>query len=119
MHALVIEDDPIIAMAIEDELHDLGFASVCVASSEHEAIEAVAERCPDPITSDGSLTSGTGVAAVRRIRTSLTVPVIFITGDATRARRALPGTPVLEKPFSVAQLIAAVEQVRPQTRLRR
>ncbi len=112
MHALVIEDDAIIAMLIEDELRDLGFDSVAVASTEQEAIEAVASRTPDLVTSDGSLRAGTGAGAVCQIREALSVPVIFITGDPERARHCLPDAPVIEKPFSIAQLVAAVEQVR-------
>lgn len=117
MHALVIEDDTIIAMMIEDELRDLGFKTVDIASTENEAIVAVAKRCPDLVTSDGSLIVGTGVGAVRHIRASLDVPVIFITGDPQRARHCLADAPVLETPFSIAQLSAAVERVLPLMRL--
>lgn len=112
MHALIIEDDAVIAMLIEDELRDLGFSSVDCAASESEAIEAVARRCPDLVTSDGSLLSGSGIRAVRTIRSSLSVPVIFITADPDGARRSHPGVPVVEKPFSVRQLITAVERAR-------
>ena len=110
MHALVIEDDAITAMLIEDELREFGFTSVDVASTEEEAIHSVAQRCPDLVTSDGSLLSGNGASAVKRIRNLCTTPVIFVTGDAERARRMLPDVPVLEKPFSLAQFIAAVAQ---------
>lgn len=113
MHALVIEDDPIIAMLIEDELHELGYRTVDLASSEEEAIAAVARTCPDLITSDGSLIAGSGASAVQRIRATCDVPVIFITGDCEPAGRCCPGAPVLEKPFSILQLTAAVEEVRP------
>lgn len=114
MHALVIEDDAIIAMLIEDELREIGFKSVDVASTEEEAIEAVSRKGPDLVTSDGSLLAGTGVGAVRQIRDVLAaVPVIFITGDPEEARRCLPDVPVLEKPFSLSQLVAAVRQVQP------
>jgi len=112
MHALIIEDDAVIAMLIEDELRDLGYSTFATVATEHEAIEAVARRCPDLVTSDGSLFSGTGASAVRRIRSTLKVPVIFITGDPEQARHQFPGTPVLEKPFTVSQLVAAVELVR-------
>lgn len=113
MHALVIEDDAIIAMMIEDELRDLGYSSVDKASTEEEAIVSVSRRCPDLVTSDGSLLLGSGVTAVRRIRTSCSVPVIFITGDPEHAKRCHPDTQVLAKPFSICQLVAAVEQARP------
>jgi len=113
MHALIIEDDVITAILIEDELRDLGYSSFDMASTEHEAIEAVGRRCPDLVTSDGALLVGSGAGAVRRIRASLQVPVIFITGDPEQARNCLPDAPMLEKPFSVSQLITAVEQARP------
>jgi CheY-like chemotaxis protein len=109
MHALVIEDDAVIAMLIEDELRDLGFSSVDVASSEEEAIHSVVRRCPNLVTSDGSLLSGSGASAVKRIRKLCSTPVIFVTGDPERARRSIPGVPVLEKPFSFTQFTAAVE----------
>ena len=112
MHALVIEDDPVIAMMIGEELRDLGYSTVDTASTEREAIEAVGRKCPDLVTSDGSLYAGSGISAVRMIRQSISVPVIFITGDPERARHSLPNAPVLEKPFSVSQLIAAVQQAR-------
>ena len=113
MHALVIEDDAVIALMIEDELRDLGYSSVDNASTEEEAIEAVARRCPDLVTSDGSLLGGSGVGAVRKIRASCSVPVILITGDPEHARRCVPDAPILAKPFSVSQLVAAVENAQP------
>lgn len=112
MHALIIEDDPIIAMLIEEELRDLDYSTFDTAATESEAIAAVARTCPDLVTSDGSLLSGTGPAAVRHIRSSLAVPVIFITGDPDHARRCVPGVPVLEKPFTASQLVGAVELAR-------
>jgi CheY-like chemotaxis protein len=108
MHALVIEDDAVTAMLIEDELHDLGFSSVDVASSEDDAVRSVTFRCPDLVTSDGTLAFGSGMSAVDRIRTLCSTPILFVTGDAERARCSAPGIPVLEKPFSVTQLTAAV-----------
>ena len=112
MHALVIEDDAITAMMIEDELKELGYSSVDTAATEEEAILSVARRCPDLVTSDGSLLRGSGISAVRKIRARCSVPVIFLTGDPENARHSHPGAPVVEKPFSVRQLIAAVEQTR-------
>ena len=110
MHALVIEDDAITAMLIEDELRDFGFTSVDVASTEEEAVRSVAERCPDLVTSDGSLLSGSGASAVKKIKNLCAVPVIFVTGDPERARRCIPGVPVLEKPFSITQFTAVVKE---------
>jgi DNA-binding response OmpR family regulator len=113
MHALIIEHDAITAMMIGDELRALGFSSFSTASTEGQAIAAVAEHCPDLVTSVGCLRVGSGIAAVRSIRGSCSVPVIFITVDPDRARHQMPDTSVLEKPFTIAQLAAAVRLVQP------
>lgn len=112
MHALVIEDDAVTAMMIEDELRDVGFTSVDLAATEQEAMASVAMHCPDLVTSDGSLLMGSGISAVRKIRAAIAVPVIFITGDPQRTRHCMPAAPILEKPFTVAQFVHAVELAR-------
>jgi CheY-like chemotaxis protein len=108
MHALVIEDDAITAMMIGDELSHLGYSSVDTATTRAEAMRSVEAKCPDLVTSEDWL----GLEAVRKIRASLSVPVIFITCDPEHARHSIPDAPVLEKPFSILQLVAAVEQAR-------
>jgi CheY-like chemotaxis protein len=52
MHALIIEDEPLIAMLIEDCLRLLGYDSIQFAATEAEAVAAASMRCPDLITSD-------------------------------------------------------------------
>lgn len=47
MHALIIEDESMIAIAVEDALRDCGFTSFDVAVSANEAATAAALRCPD------------------------------------------------------------------------
>ena len=54
MHALIIEDESLIAMAIEDALRGCGFLSFDVAVSADEAITAAALKCPDLITPTSS-----------------------------------------------------------------
>lgn len=112
MHALVIEDNPVIAMLIEDELRELaGVNSVHMASTEAEAIAAAWMRCPDLIVSDVCLAEGNGVIAVRTIRDCCPVPVVFITGAPEQVSDPIPGAPVLEKPFTEVQFISAVQHV--------
>ena len=113
MHALVIEDDSLTAWLIAEELRELGFDSVDVATTESAACEAAARRPPDLITSDGRLEEGSGLGAVARIRASLgtEVPVLFVTGDVESARDCAPGAVVIEKPFSAHQFGCAVRQL--------
>lgn len=107
-HALVVEDNPLIAMMIEEELAEHGYHSFERAASQEEAIRMAQARCPDLITVDDQLDSGTGVDTIREICRDRTIPVIFITAEGLRITAAMPDAIVVPKPFSRAQLLAAI-----------
>jgi DNA-binding response OmpR family regulator len=109
MHALIIEDESLIAMAIEDALRGCGFTSFDVAVSAEEAITAAAIKCPDLITADVELTPGCGITAVQSICSEQTVPVIFITGSPGEVRIRMPGHALIEKPFSANHVMEATK----------
>jgi len=109
MHALVVEDESMIAMAIEEVLRaECGVTSVDVASSAHAAIAAAALRRPDLITLDVQLKPGCGISAVEGISHGSAIPTVFITGNVADVTRRLSNYRVLRKPFSEKALIAAV-----------
>lgn len=108
MHALIIEDEFMTAMAIEHVLRDCGFKTFDIALSSEAAIEAAAEQCPDLITADVQLRPGCGIETVRTIGPQPSTPVIFITGNAKEVRRRMPQHTVLDKPFSEQTLTYTV-----------
>ena len=109
MHALIIEDEIMIAAAIEFVLRDCGFDSFDIAPSSDAAIASAHRRCPDLITADVKLAPGNGIDAIREICRGPPIPVIFITGHAAAEVRAqVPNYPVLSKPFSEQTLTYAV-----------
>ena len=108
MHALIIEDESLIAMAIEHVLRTCGFTSFDIASSPQAAIDAALRRCPDLITSDVQLKPGCGIDTVLTICSGSVIPVLFITGNAADVTTRLPRSHVLAKPFSDTSLTAAV-----------
>ena len=110
MHALIIEDENLIAMAIEDTLRDCGFTSFDLAVSAEEAIAAAARKCPDLITADVELRPGCGIAAVQSICSEQPIPVFFITGSPGEVRIRMPGHALVEKPFRA-------DNIRDATRL--
>ncbi|HEX8533819.1 MAG TPA: response regulator [Allosphingosinicella sp.] len=67
MHALIIEDQFLIAALIEEELRELGYSSFDVVDRELSAVAAAERKCPDLITADERLTDGSGVEAVQKI----------------------------------------------------
>jgi two-component system, response regulator PdtaR len=113
MHALIIEDEGFIALAIEDVLRECGFHSFDIAPSPQAAYEAVARECPTLITSDVQLTPGCGIETVLRIYDFAPAPVLFITGNASEVTDRLPNAAVLSKPFVAQQLIDAVDAILP------
>ena len=112
MHALIIEDEALIAMAIEDVLRGCGFTSFDFAASAEDAVSAAARRCPDLITADVQLRPGCGITAVQSICSEQPIPVIFITGTPGEVKVRMPGHGLVEKPFNADQIVAAIELTR-------
>ena len=109
MHALIIEDESLIAMAIEDALRDCGFTSFDFAVSAHGAVAAVSNRCPDLITSDVQLRPGCGITTVKWICSQKPIPVLFITGRPGEVVMRMPGHALVEKPFEADHIMKAIK----------
>ena len=117
MHALIIEDEYMIASVIEFVLRDCGFESFDFASSRDSAVAAASRRRPDLITADVMLAEGNGLDPVGAISPGASIPVIFITGSARQLRDSITDHAVLDKPFSEQMLTYAVAtSLSPMTR---
>lgn len=98
-HVLIIEDEPFVAIAIQEVLKEEGATSFAFAVTQAEAVEAALERRPELITSDVRLIEGTGPCAVAQIHERLgQVPVIFITATPSQCEPCDPPGIVLDKP---------------------
>lgn len=110
-HALIIEDEMLIALEVSCLLADLGFRSTSIADNPTDALRLAKEQPPSLITADYRILNGTGLEAVEAIMSELgPIPIIFITGNA--AQVADLGWPVLEKPLAAARLAAACATAR-------
>lgn len=113
-HVLIIEDEPLMAMDLEDLLEREGATSFSFAASQDEAVREAFARMPDLITSDVALTEGTGPLAVSTIVDALgSIPVIFITGTPDACEPCEPGCPILTKPFDRAAIAKAFHDLAP------
>lgn len=110
MHALIIEDQIAFALLVEDELRDLGYSSFDIVDTEAAAIVSATDRCPDLITADQRLASGSGVNAIRAICAHRYIPFVFITSYRNEVREQPPEAMVLGKPFWPPTLHQAIEQ---------
>jgi PAS domain S-box-containing protein len=110
---LIVEDEPIVALDLQQEVEQLGCEVVGVAESADEAL-AAAEICrPDLALMDVRIVgSMDGIQAARLLRSAYQVPVVFLTsysdeGTIKRAAREMPYG-YLTKPFQSRQLNATL-----------
>lgn len=111
---LIVEDEPIVALDLEQELEQFGCEIVALAQSADEALIAAEEFRPDLALMDLHIV-GTldGIQTARLLREMYQVPSIFLTAfsdDATIAR-AVKELPYgyLTKPFQTRELKATIE----------
>ncbi len=111
---LIIEDEPLIALDLQNVVEDLGHRVVDMARTHREALAAVAHHQPGLILADIQLADGSsGLEAVNEILDAFEVPVIFITAYPERFLTGAPPEPafLIAKPFSVEALRAVISQV--------
>ncbi|WP_149537850.1 PhyR family response regulator anti-anti-sigma factor [Siccirubricoccus phaeus] len=110
---LIIEDEPIIALDIQELVERSGHSVVGIAATEADAVAiAMAER-PTLVLADINLGSGgDGTAAVARILRDVAVPVIFVTAFPERllTGEAVEPAFVITKPFDPTTLAVATYQ---------
>lgn len=107
-HVLIIEDEPLVALLIQEVLEDEGATSFDIAATQSDAVRAASNRKPDFITSDVRLLQGTGPAAVTEILSRLgDVPVVFISATPDECQPCAPPGIVMAKPFENRALASA------------
>jgi CheY-like chemotaxis protein len=109
MHALIIEDELLIAFALEEILQELGFDSVDLADSEATAMAAANQNSPDFITADFELRVGLGTRAVENIQNEFGwIPAIYVTASRDHLN-GIPTTLIATKPFTRDSIQHALE----------
>ncbi len=110
---MIIEDEPLIAMDIEQLVQSLGHNVVSIARTHKEAIQLYHKTRPKMILADIQLADGSsGIDAVNDILTDQSIPVIFITAFPERlltGERPEP-TFLVTKPFNPDMVKALISQ---------
>ncbi len=111
---LVIEDEPVIAMELQDILVNLGHSVIGAAATYEQAVLLAQMEKPDLILSDIQLADGSsGIDAVADIlQAAGTVPTIYITAYPERMTTGIGNEPafVIPKPYSDKTVMSAVSQ---------
>jgi CheY-like chemotaxis protein len=110
---LIIEDEPIIALDLENLVTELGHEVVGTASTRDQAVKLALAKKPGLILADINLgEGGSGIDAVSEILASFDVPVIFVTAYPEKlltGERPEP-TYLIAKPFLPETVQATVGQ---------
>lgn len=110
---LIIEDEPLIAMDIENMVRGLGHEVTGIARTHSEAIAEIEKRRPGMVLADIQLADGSsGIDAVNEILKSINVPVIFITAYPERLLTGERPEPafLVTKPFVPDMVKALISQ---------
>lgn len=110
---LIIEDEPLIALDIEQLVTDLGHNVLGIARTHKEAVKMALTNRPGLVLADIQLADGSsGLEAVNEILGSFDVPVIFITAYPERLLTGDRPEPafLLTKPFQTDMVKASVSQ---------
>ncbi|WP_439534024.1 response regulator [Polymorphobacter sp.] len=110
---LIIEDEPLIAMHLEQIVEDMGHEVSGMAMTHEDATIRAHEVRPELVLADIQLADGSsGLDAAREILTSFDVPVIFITAYPERLLTGERPEPayLVTKPFKADTVIATIGQ---------
>jgi CheY-like chemotaxis protein/DNA-directed RNA polymerase specialized sigma24 family protein len=110
---LIIEDEPVIALDLENLITELGHEVIATAATRDQAVEIALKMRPGLILADINLgEGGSGLDAVSKILDSFDVPVIFVTAYPEKlltGERPEP-TYLIAKPFLPEAVQATVGQ---------
>ncbi len=110
---MIIEDEPLIAMDIEQMVESMGHQVTGIARTHQEAVKLFNETAPKMILADIQLADGSsGIDAVNDILREDTIPVIFITAFPERLLTGQRPEPafLVTKPFNPDMVKALISQ---------
>ena len=104
---LIVEDEPIVAMMVEDMLSDLGAAAIGPASTLEGALERARNGDFHAAILDLNL-NGERTGQVAEVLRGRGLPFVFATGYDSGGGVSLGGAVVLQKPYRLDQMEAAL-----------
>jgi CheY-like chemotaxis protein len=111
--ALIVDDEPLIAMDLAAMLGRLGVEPFALATNPREAVERAASLQPDLVLMDVYLDGSQGIKAAKWLHHACEIPVLFVTGHddsdtIAQIHEQLPGVSLCIKPVSENRLALAI-----------
>jgi DNA-binding response OmpR family regulator len=114
MRILIIEDEPVIALDLQDLLDEAGFAVVGVAGKLETALTLINQANFDAAIVDanlGGVSSGPAAAALVAHR----IPFVVLSGYSLKTQEAgFPAAVFIQKPCRLDHLISVLKSLKPQ-----
>jgi DNA-binding response OmpR family regulator len=111
---LIVEDEPLIAMMVEEALEEAGYRSGGTAGSEDEALRLAAQDPPDFAVLDINLELGGSGLNVGRELSARGIPILYATGYCPQHREEMERTGAracLSKPYRPGDVAAALDAI--------
>jgi DNA-binding response OmpR family regulator len=116
---LVVEDDPVLARVLRDNLTFEGFSVQCVADGR-AATDSVKAFAPDLVLLDVTLPGESGFDICASWRKGARTPIIFLTAMGQKADKVrgltLGADDYITKPFELEELLARIRAVLRRSR---
>lgn len=112
VRVLVVEDQPLIAMDLEDLLTSRGYEVLGPKATVAEALDCLARTTPEAALLDIDLAGETSFAVAAELGRR-GVPFVFATGTAgadARIPDALVETPVIRKPWNPDDVLSFLQE---------
>ena len=105
---LIVEDDPFIAIDLEDTLRDAGFEVAEMASSVDQGLEAIRRCNPTLATLDYKLGAETSDEIAAEL-TRRSIPFCYVSGHSNRLSER--DAPVLGKPVAPSVIVRTLNSL--------
>ncbi len=112
MRIMVVEDEPLLAMASADLLADSGCAVAGPVSSVKQGMQLIEQEAIDGAILDINL-RGEMVFPLADALAERSIPFVYVTGYGKLLRACNHGRPVLQKPYSNQQLLKIIGEWWP------
>ena len=109
---LIVEDDPFIAMDLQDTFEDAGFNVLGPVASVDPGLKIIRETKPDVAMLDYNLGRETSIPIAHKLD-AIKIPYVFLSGQVSRVVTANVKTEqkVIMKPFNAEALISYVNKL--------
>lgn len=105
---LVVDDEPMVAILLEDALEDFGYQVVGPVENLRSAVQLAATERLDAAIVDINLDGQVSDAVAEKLQ-ARGIPFLFVSGYERNTSLRFSGAPLLRKPFSVEDLHKAID----------